>query len=278
MNCMKNFRYLAPGLLFLLLALASCNTQKQVIKEPIRAEGADFLFNKLKENQLKFDWMSAKFSAEYRNDRKKTSFGGQMRIRRDSLIWLSLSPMMGIEVMRLMISQDSIKYINRLNNTFFEGDYDYLNKFLNTNIDYDILQSFLIGNDLSFYEDGKFKADIDKGEYKLYTAGRQKLKKYVKNADEALKIFIENIWLNPQTFKITRADVKEMRREKIRLEAIYGNFINVSEQLFPSDVEYNIYAGNEIRVKASFSKVEINAVQPFPFKIPASYRPVNKSR
>ena len=198
----------------------------------LKAEGPEFLFNKLKENELKFDWLSTKFSAEYRNNKKKNSFGGQMRIRKDSLIWLSLSPIMGIEVMRLMISQDSIKYINRMNNTYFIGDYENLNKFLNTNIDYDILQSFLIGNDLSFYDDGKFKAAIDKGAYKLSTAARQKLKKYVKSADEALKIFIQNIWLDPASFKIVKADVKEMRKEKIRLEASYGDFETLRDSCF----------------------------------------------
>jgi hypothetical protein len=257
--------------LLFIFSLSACSTQKNVTKVQLKDEGPEFLFTKLKENELKFDWLSTKFSAEYRNNRKKNSFGGQMRIRKDSLIWLSLSPIMGIEVMRLMISQDSIKYINRMNNTYFIGDYNNLNKFLNTNIDYDILQSFLIGNDLSFYDDGKFKSDIDNGEYKLSTAARQKLKKYVRNADEALKIFIQNIWLDPATYKIVQADVKEMRKEKIRLEASYGSFESVDGQLFPKETEYNIYAENVIRVKVTFSKTVINEPQQFPFKIPASF-------
>ncbi len=258
----------------ILLAAASCSTQRRVIKAPIKEEGADFLFKKLKENELKFNWLTIKFSAEYENKGQKNSFGGQMRIRKDSLIWISLSPMMGIEVMRLMISQDSVKFLNRLNNTYFLGDYEYLNKYLNTNIDYDILQSFLIGNDLSFYENGSFKADIDKGEYRLFTAQRSKLKKFVKDQEEALKIFIQNIWLDPSTFKIVQADVKEMRKEHIRLEADYNDFKPVDGQLFPHHTDYTIYAENQIRVDAAFSRITIDEPQQFPFKIPPSYRPV----
>ncbi len=257
-----------------LLAVASCSTQRKVIKAPIKEEGADYLFKKLKENELKFNWLTIKFSAEYKNNGQENSFGGQMRIRKDSLIWLSLSPMMGIEVMRLMISQDSVKFINRLNNTYFVGDYEYLNKYLNTNIDYDILQSFLIGNDLSFYENGTFKADINNGEYRLYTAERSKLKKFVKNNEEALKIFIQNIWLDPGTFKIVQADVKEMRKEHIRLEANYKDFKPIGNQLFPHETEYTIYAENQIHVEASFSRITIDEPQQFPFKIPASFHPV----
>jgi hypothetical protein len=257
-----------------LVILASCTTQRKIIREPIKEEGADYLFKKLKENELKFDWLTIKFSAEYRNKDQKNSFGGQMRIRKDSLIWLTMSPMMGIEVMRLMISQDSVKFINRLNNTYFVGDYDYLNKYLNTNIDYDILQSFLIGNDLSFYENGTFKAAIDKGVYKLSTAERRKLKKFVRNTEESLKIFIQNIWLDPTTFKIIQADVKEAKKDHIRMEANYKDFKLVGTQLFPHETEYTISAGNQIQVQATFSRITVDEPQQFPFKIPPSYHSI----
>ena len=259
---------------FLLLSISSCSPARKVMKAPIKEEGADFLFARLKEKELKYDWFSAKFSAEYSNNGKDNSFSGQIRIRKDSLIWISLTPMLGIEAVRIMISQDSVKMINRLNNTYFIGDYEYVNRFLNTNIDYDLLQAFLLGNDLQFYENGKFRASIDRGEYKLSTGERRKLKKYVHNSQENLKIFIQNIWLDPVNFKITSADVKEIRRDNIKLESNYGNFEAVDGQLFPREMNYIIWAGNTIHVKASFSKMMINAPLQFPFKIPGSYEPV----
>jgi hypothetical protein len=238
---------------------------------PIREEGADYLFSKLKEKELKFNWFSARFSAEYTNNGKNNSFSGQIRIRKDSLIWISLTPMLGIEAVRVMISQDSVKLINRLNNTYFIGDYEYVNRFLNTNIDYDILQAIMLGNDLQFYENGKFRASVDRGDYKLSTSARHKLKKYVHNNQDTLKIFIQNIWLDPQNFKITHAEVKEIRRDNIKLESNYGTFEMVSGQLFPKEMNYIIWAENTIKVQTSFSRIVIDLPQQFPFKIPASY-------
>jgi len=263
---------------FLFLAslffLESCSPARKVMKAPIKEEGADFLFGKLKEKELKFDWFSAKFSAEYSNKGKENSFSGQIRIRKDSLIWISLTPMLGIEAIRLMISQDSVKLINRLNNTYFIGDYEYVNRFLNTNIDYDLLQAVLLGNDLQFYEGSKFRASIDHGEYKLSTGARMKLRKFVRNSQENLKIFIQNIWLDPDNFKITHIDVKEFRRDNIKLESSYSDFELVGEQFFPRKMNYIIWADNTIRIKANFSRMAINAPLQFPFKIPASYLPV----
>lgn len=274
---MVNFQRLCRFILVFLASLfilESCSPARKVMKAPIKEEGADFLFAKLKEHQLKFNWFSAKFSAEYSNKGKENTFSGQIRIRKDSLIWISLTPMLGIEAVRLMISQDSVKMINRLNDTYFLGDYEYVNRFLNTNIDFDLLQAFLLGNDLEFYEDGKFRASVDGGEYKLSTSERRKLKKFVRNSQENLKIFIENIWLDPVSFKITRTDVKEIRRDNIKLESTYGNFQPLEGQFFPTKMNYTIWADNTIRVKADFSKMTVNVPLQFPFKIPGSYLPV----
>jgi hypothetical protein len=84
-----------------------------------------------------------------------------------------------------------------------------------------LLQSFLTGNDLSFYEDGKFRAGIDNGIYKLMTADRMKLKKFVRNSQENLRVLIQTIWIDPDNFKITRAAVKEIGSQISSLSAIF---------------------------------------------------------
>jgi hypothetical protein len=279
-GCSSSQQYKIYFLLFLSsivlssIFFSSCNPQRKIIKAPIKEEGADYLFEKLKKNELKFDWFASKFSANYKNKGESNSFNGQIRIRRDSAIWLSFSPLLGIEVFRMIITEDSVKFINRINNTYFTGDYNYVNKFLNTNIDFDILQSFLTGNDLSFYEDGKFKASLDGGQYKLSTAERTKLKKFVRNSQEQLKILIQNIWIDPESFKIVRADVKEIRKQNLKLEANYSSFEKVEDQIFPREITFDIYAENNIHVSVEFSKININAPQLFPFRIPPSYRQV----
>ena len=275
MSKIKQHLFILPfSFLLLLIILASCSTQRKIIKAPIKEEGADYLFKKLKEHELQYHWFTAKFSAEYSNKGQTNSFNGQIRIRKDSVIWLSFSPALGIEVFRMMLTQDSVKFLNRMNNTFFAGDYNYVNHYLNTNIDFDILQSFLTGNDLSFYENGKFRAGIDNGIYKLVTAERIKLKKFVRNSQENLRVLIQTIWIDPENFKITHADVKEIREPNIQLEARYSSFEEIENQLFPKDMSFDISADNNLSVTVSFKKITFNIAQAFPFKIPQSYHPV----
>ena len=103
--------------------------------------GADYLFQKLKENELKFGWFSAKFNLDLIIDKKKNSVTGQIRMKKDSCIWITLSPALGIEMARLLITTDSVKFINRINKTYFTGDYNQVNTLLDANIDYDVFQT-----------------------------------------------------------------------------------------------------------------------------------------
>ena len=260
-------------LLVLLLSvfLVSCRSTRKVIKEPIKEYGADFIFEKLKENELKFDWFSAKYKLDLVIDNKKNSLSGQIRMRRDSVIWISFSPALGIEMARLVITNDSVKFLNRINKTYFVGDENIVNDFLDSNVDFDVLQSIILGNDLTYYENGKFRATYDSKEYHLVTAGRQKLKKYVKTQADEERIFIQNILLNPETFKITQMKIKELKKENKKLDAAYSDFNYIDGQLFPHKINYDLVADKNIQVDLKYSKIVIDKPQVFPFKISSKY-------
>ena len=258
-------------LIFIFPVLYGCKTSRKIAKEPLKEYGAEYLFTKLKENELKFDWVEAKFNLDLIIDKKKTTFKGQMRMRKDSAIWVSFSPALGIEMARLLITTDTVKFINRLNKTYFIGDYSVVNNFLKTNVDYDVLQAILLGNDLTYYDNGKFRATYDSKEYHLVTAGRSKLKKYIKTQADAERIYIQNIFLNPETFKITHLKIKELKKESEKLNASYSDFKPVDNQLFPHLINYDITAGIQILVSLYYTRIELDDPQRFPFKISSKY-------
>jgi len=258
-------------LLLLSLVLFSCQTSRKTIKEPIKEYGADYLFSKLKESELKFEWFSAKFNLDLVIDKKNTSFTGQIRMKKDSAIWVSFSPALGIEMARLIITTDSVKFINRINKSYYIGDFKNVQTLLDANIDFDIFQSILLGNDLTYYENGKFRASYDSREYHLVTAGRQKLKKYVKTREDEERIYIQNIFLDPQTFKITQMKTKELKKENKKLDAAYSNFQPIGLQLFPYHIYYDLLADKPVQVDLNYSKIEIDKLQEFPFKIAPNY-------
>jgi len=254
-----------------------CSTAHRAIKAPLKDEGADYLFEKLKQSEIHFSNLSAKFSAEYTVDKKKTSLSGQLRIKHDSIIWISISPLLGIEMARVELTNDSAKYINRIESRYFVRDFAYINDLLNNTLDFDMVQAFLLGNDFSFYENGKFRASIDNSNYKLTTAERHKLKKYLRNNEAVGNIPLQHIWLDPSNFKITLVLVKELENDNRKFEANYAGFQQISGQLFPTELSFFIETGNKkVTIKLSYSRIVIDQQQSFPFRIPENYKPIQE--
>ncbi len=271
---MNNSKYLLVFLIISLLAASSCKTRR-LFKLPLKEHGPEYLFNKLKDNELRYQELSIKFDADLVFDKKENSFKGNIKIKKDSLIWISITPLFGIEAFRVMFSNDSVKMINKLNNTYFLGDYSMINALFNTPFDFDMLQSLITGNDFSYYENDIFKAGIDNGYYKLTTLGRRKLKKYVRNQVDNDKVLIQDIWLDPETFKITKQDWKEITKQNSKMSFVYGSFSELEDgQIFPGTLDCDIAAENNISLKIKYSKVQVNKPFEFTFIIPENYQPV----
>ena len=275
---------LSPALKLLLIFVIpfailqqGCSSSRRVIKAPLKEQGADYLFEKLKQSEIHFSALSAKFSAEYTVDKKKTSLSGQIRIKHDSLIWISISPLLGIEMARMELTSDSVKYINRIGSTYFLRDFAYINELLNNTLDFDMVQAFLLGNDFSLYENGKFRASIDNGSYKLITAERRKLKKYMRKNEEVASIPLQLIWLDPSNFKITQVLVKEIENDNRKFEANYAEFQQIGGQLFPTQISFDIETDTKkVNIKMSYSKIVIDQQQSYPFRIPENYKPIQE--
>jgi hypothetical protein len=257
--------------------LAGCTSSRHIIKAPLKEQGADYLFSQLKKSEIHFSDLAAKFSAEYTNDNKTTTFSGQIRIKHDSIIWISISPLLGIEMLRVVLTNDSVKYINRISSTFFLRDFNYMNRLLNKALDFDMVQAFLLGNDFSFYENGKFKAGIENRLFKLSTAERHKLKKYLRHNETIDNIPIQHIWLDPDNFKITQVVIKEIEKDSRKFESNYSEFEEINSQLFPTKLSFDIETGeSNVSIKVNYSKIVIDQHQKFPFRIPENYQSIQE--
>ena len=254
----------------------SCRTIRHTLKEPIKDKGTDYLFENLRKNEVHYNYLSAKFTATIDFNGKKNSFSGILRIRHDSAIWISVTPALGIEAARLLITNDSVKMINRFNKTFVSNDYDYINNLINAGFDFDMVESLLIGNDFAYYDIDKFKAKIDNREYRLTTVNRQRIKRYVRKRPQSTdhsqqKILLQDIWLNPETFKITSTDINEIKANR-KLHVRYSVFKAITNQIFPEMIEFVLNDKSPIEFTVKYSKIVFDEKLGFPFRIPKDYK------
>jgi len=261
---------------FVAFIMASCSHSRKIIKAPIKEQGQDYLFRKLKKNEFCFNTLYAKFSVDYKEDKSKYSFNGQLRIKKDSVIWLSFSPALGIEAVRLLITQDTIKFLNRIDKNYIVSDFSFINDYINNALDFNMIQSLLIGNDFDHYDNKHFKASIDNKRYKLSTIKRHKIKKYIKDNKSNFVIPVQHIWLNPKNFKIEKIDIKEIAKGKDKKFSIkYFNKKPVNNQLFPFSYKIEINAEKKFKIYIDHKKVSVGKSLKFPFRIPKKYNKSN---
>jgi hypothetical protein len=272
MNKYKNAFVRLFVVLIAVTGLTACTGSRKAVKEPIQEQGSEYLMGKLKEHELKYQQFSAKFTATYQVNQKQTSVSGNIRIEHDSIIWISISPALGIEAVRFMLTPDSIKYLNRLSDTYLLQGFDYINKLLNKSMDYDMAQAFLTGNDFSFYDSTSFKASVDNKEYKLNTVNRSKIRRSVRRGDDNISIPIQYIWLNSENFKISKVLIKEAERDSRKFLATYSEFKDIEGSLIPTSLEFKVETDEKkVRIKINYSRIQINQRQTYLFKIPDGY-------
>lgn len=92
-----------------------------------------------------FLFLNARGKAQLNLKGNKQGANLALRMRRDSIIWVSAS-LVGVEGVRAVLTRDSVRVLNRLDKTFFSGDYDYLSKLLNVPVSFGQMQALLLGD------------------------------------------------------------------------------------------------------------------------------------
>lgn len=127
---MKVFSKIA--FLVLLLVATSCATRKKTT---------------MPTTPQSFEWLTANMSIQAEgNGQSFNDLSGQLRMRHDSLVWLSVTATMGVEVLRAKVSNDSVWLINRLEKTYLAEPLDTLTTQLGMPLSLPLLQALLLDN------------------------------------------------------------------------------------------------------------------------------------
>ena len=92
-----------------------------------------------------FQYLNGRGKVHFKRKDTDQSANFALRIKRDSAIWLSGS-LLGIEGVRALLTPDSVRVVNRLQKTYFAGDYAYLSQLLNVPVTYRQMQDILLGD------------------------------------------------------------------------------------------------------------------------------------
>lgn len=284
---------LAASVLFF---LAGCKSKSPLLILPVEAKSKEALVEEMKESEYDFTTLSAKASVDIYNGDKRSTIRASLRMRKDSAIWINFS-YIGFAGARVLITRDSVKMINYRESKYLLSDLDYVNNLLKIDIDFETIQSLLIGNSTSFDidDDEKLRTAIDKNRYFLSSMKKRQLRRglpekrldklerkqeknpererYFKKQERKEEKYDEqvySIWIDVKTSKILKAMIKDFLNEK-ELIADYQDFRDDEGQLFPYSAEFRLHAQDTSVIRINYSKITRDKPVDFIFNIPDKY-------
>lgn len=274
-------------LIIIFLSIVSCRSIKQVtVKKEIPPITESKLLKNVEINSLEYNTLFAKrIEVSLTNSKGNNSFKASMKIRRDSFIQISVTAPLGIEVARVLLTKDSIKFVDVYHKQYFIADYSYFDEKFDTHINYHCIESILTNTFFSFEDCGdilnknrKYKLDrLDSG-YELSTveekALSRKIKKFYKkkrkNKDYIL--ILQRILIDPYTFRPLSMSIEDIE-EDTGVSVNYEMLKDFSGKIFPEKITFDLFSeSNKTSLMLKIQKIEFNVPVESNFRILSKYK------
>jgi len=127
LNCLACIaRYRLFILFLMIVTLASCGKKRIQTEAKIKRKSAKQIQKKVIKNDFEIEWFSAKAKVSYTEpDNYSQTFNANVRVKTDSAIWISIIPLLGIEMARILITTRLI--LNYYKMLYWASDFISLN-------------------------------------------------------------------------------------------------------------------------------------------------------
>jgi hypothetical protein len=239
---------------FLFLVVISACSRKVAVTDPNFVED-----NKLVFTVPEFDYLNTKTRIQYKDDERNVSTSANIRIKKDSIIWMSLTPFLGIEVARALITRDSLVLMNRLNREYMVYNFEKLSEKFQFDINYHLIQSLILGSMPLEYQE---RNEIVSSRH-FYIIKQQ-----------SGPYSIEN-YIDRELMKLQKVEVsEEPKRNKMVMEFEDHKEVKVFTIPFHSLISLDYEHGAEVKntkINIKHGQAELASALKFPFEIPSRY-------
>ncbi len=180
-----------------------------------------------------------------------------IKMKKDSVIWISVTGPLNIEGARLLITPDSIKILNKLENTLQLSSIDQLQKITKLPLKFKDLQNVILGNPI-FINGDSSTFEVQKDSV-IVTA--------TSNLLTAVYSFIKN------NFQLAKSDFKTENNPSVTGAVIdYNNYQPAGIMNFSTDRNIAVTGTLPSTLQLSFKEYNFNQPQSFVFTVSKNYR------
>lgn len=248
-------------IVILFFGFTSCKSSKNVSdSDALEAISTKKIINNHYNSTFNQKTIDAKLNAKYSDKKTSASVTIKLRIEKDKTIWMSATKF-GFPLAKVLITPTRVSYYEKLQGTFFDGDFTLLSKFLGTELDYDKVQNILLGQAILNLKKGDYNSKIDDKLYEIYP----------KKDNELFGILF---FMNPDNFKVNRQEIRNEEKKQL-LTVSYSGYKKIKGEQFPENIAIRAIDNTNITtINIEYNSVEFNEKLTFPFEIPNGYKEI----
>jgi len=246
------------GILALALLFA-CKTQKIAEVTPKNIKNLRGFTNYIESNRPEYKWLNAKVSIDLQTPARNLNGKATLKMRKDSLIWLSVSPALGIEVARIQVTRDSMYILNRMENTIKTIPVTKIDRYLGDR-DFGLknMGRIMIGQPaFSLQRDYEFSADSS--EVHLTKKNR---------------VYTEKMSFYPRMLKTKQYNLtKPANNKSVNID--YTDYQKVEDHYLPGNIQVKVQNPAPISLNLDMNNMYFEKNSEVSFNIPSSYERIN---
>lgn len=135
--------YIGLCLLLVVGLLSSCKT-KQISTTSSELSVVDYTVTQVQQQQPQFNYLNiSKMDIVANYGAQQLSFRATVKAVTDSLVAVSIQPLLGVEMFRVEFTPTSFRIIDKWNRKYTDNTYDFLRYSLGVNVDFKVIQAVL---------------------------------------------------------------------------------------------------------------------------------------
>ena len=287
--------------LFLAVVIATgCTNMRRLERgKPIRSESASAILRKHLATNAQPQWAAMRMQVEADIAGDRNSFKVNARMRRDSAIWMSITPALGVEAARIVLTRDSVRFLSKVpgNRFGYLGTYAAFDSLLGTELSYEMAQRIITGEAINLLdEDSKYVSKVDGREHLLISKYKRRVRRLVGvkekeiNPEDSLSVeatpevqervlsrsndedlLVKRYWFDGLGYQLTRTKFDDLYNGR-SVEIGHGSFEPEAGGWIPHRTELIISSPSGAHsVAIEILRARYDKEYPMPFEIPEEF-------
>ena len=244
---------------FLIVFLIGCKS-KQSVTTAAANENTEVskVINGHYKNEHDFTTLNIRANAKYEDEKQSHSMNADIRIKKDEIIWINIK-FLGIPMAKAMITPTKVSYYEKINNTYFEGDFSMLSNWLGTDLDFNKVQNLFLGKAIDDLTKDKWVSEVIEKMFKLSLPN---------DSDVAKEFYFEGA-----NYLLKKETINQASKSR-NLEIRYPSYKEDKGMFLPNEINIKAEQKDKIAIDIEYKNTTFNENLSYPYSVPSGYTAV----